>query len=75
MVVMATGNLDPRDEHAGQLISGVLQDARDLFWAEFTTRHPGHDGGQVSAGGGALPTARGRRTSRPRKLSMSAIFL
>src|SRR5258708_30544560 len=25
---------------------------------------PGNDGGQVGGGGGALPTARGRRTSR-----------
>jgi hypothetical protein len=31
---MATGNLDPQDEQAGQLISGVLHDARDLAVAE-----------------------------------------
>ncbi len=31
---MATGNLEPQDEQAGQLISGVLQDARDLAVAE-----------------------------------------
>jgi hypothetical protein len=32
--VMATGNLDPHDERAGQLISGVLHDARDLAVAQ-----------------------------------------
>jgi Putative Actinobacterial Holin-X, holin superfamily III len=31
---MATGNLDPQSEQAGQLISGVLHDARDLAVAE-----------------------------------------
>jgi hypothetical protein len=31
---MATANLDPQDEQAGQLISGVLADARDLAVAE-----------------------------------------
>jgi hypothetical protein len=31
---MAAGNLDPRDEQAGQLISGMLHDARDLAVAE-----------------------------------------
>ena len=31
---MATGNLDPQDEQAGQLISGMLHDARDLAVAE-----------------------------------------
>lgn len=31
---MATSNLDPQGEPAGQLISGVLQDARDLAVAE-----------------------------------------
>jgi hypothetical protein len=34
MAIMTTGDLDPRDEQAGQLISGVLQDARDLAVAE-----------------------------------------
>src|SRR5690348_13704116 len=32
--VMATGNLDPQSEQAGQLISGVLHDARELAVAE-----------------------------------------
>jgi hypothetical protein len=31
---MATSNLDPQAEQAGQLISGVLHDARDLAVAE-----------------------------------------
>lgn len=31
---MATSNLDPQGEPAGQLISGVLHDARDLAVAE-----------------------------------------
>ena len=31
---MNTGNLDPQGEQAGQLISGVLSDARDLAVAE-----------------------------------------
>lgn len=31
---MTTGNLDHQDEQAGQLISGVLHDARDLAVAE-----------------------------------------
>ncbi|HEX3482618.1 MAG TPA: phage holin family protein [Kofleriaceae bacterium] len=31
---MTTANLDHQDEQAGQLISGVLQDARDLAVAE-----------------------------------------
>lgn len=31
---MATGNLDPPGEPAGHLISGMLQDARDLAVAE-----------------------------------------
>ena len=34
MIAMTTGNLDPQDEQAGQLISGVLSDARDLAVAE-----------------------------------------
>jgi hypothetical protein len=33
-IAMNTGNLDPQDEQAGQLISGVLSDARDLAVAE-----------------------------------------
>ena len=32
--IMTTANLDHQDEQAGQLISGVLQDARDLAVAE-----------------------------------------
>jgi hypothetical protein len=34
---------------------------------------PGNDGGQVGAGGGAVPAA--SELLDPRKLSMSAIFL
>jgi hypothetical protein len=37
---------------------------------------PGHDESRtMDADGGAVPTAPGRRTSRPGKLSLSAIFL
>src|SRR5262249_3660238 len=35
---------------------------------------PAMTGGRVSADGGAVPTARGRRTSRPRKLSCVQFF-